>query len=410
MPAQPRITEGSSATKRVKCSSVIDQADETDIKHLTPSELAGVFQSHIDTVGAEPLEECLPSSEHISVLRGRVVGRGEGPYANFSSLTPFGRRVQKLLRLRSWFLQQDGTYKPIDVPGPPGFESWYACFRVFCAVLLMLRYPSGRCVMKLASIEAYFEAFRKLASLHPESCHLCATAEDRCRGEHFAQLRRDLMRASASGPGSSVLFGVEFDPECPWDALFFEASRDDRFWDAEVRRPAISFLARRSFASCPMVSAAAQEAITNIALAARGTRDTGQGMSAGGLLCQGGAGRGTSKTPARNENSEVYWRHLRVQERGLDPFRLQKKSFRGLSARKWGCTPRNGVPSFKRFGRQSSCVSPGRKVLIARTHVPTLGFTCQYCLGSHSNKDCRNRKIGNDSKGKGSGKGRGGRS
>jgi hypothetical protein len=120
-PAIVAQKEEISAFTRVKCSSVIDQSDETEIRSLTSGEVARFFQNHIDVVGAEPLEECCPTPEQISALYDKVVIRGEEPYADFSVLTPFGRRVQKLSRMRSWLLQQDGSYRPIDVPGPPTF-------------------------------------------------------------------------------------------------------------------------------------------------------------------------------------------------------------------------------------------------------------------------------------------------
>ena len=45
------------------------------------------------------------------------------PYVGFSLLTPYGRRMAKVLRHRSWILQEDGTYKPIEVPGPDSFDA-----------------------------------------------------------------------------------------------------------------------------------------------------------------------------------------------------------------------------------------------------------------------------------------------
>ena len=73
------------------------------------------FQNHIDTVGVEPLQD-------------------EEPYADFAVLTPFGRRMQLLMKLGNWIRQSDGTFKAIDAPGPPDFE-WFACFTVYRANL-----------------------------------------------------------------------------------------------------------------------------------------------------------------------------------------------------------------------------------------------------------------------------------
>eukprot|EP00971_Amphidinium_carterae_P066986 1326460-Amphidinium_carterae.2 len=41
-----------------------------------------------------------------------------------------------------------GSYKPADVLGPPDFASWAACYTVYSAVLLILRYDDGKSVVK----------------------------------------------------------------------------------------------------------------------------------------------------------------------------------------------------------------------------------------------------------------------
>eukprot|EP00971_Amphidinium_carterae_P205057 4069660-Amphidinium_carterae.1 len=72
----------------------------------------------------------------------RIVQQGREPYADFSVLTPYGRRMAKMLRHRSWLPQQDGTYRPYEAPGPGDFETWASCFKVFSAALLMLRFEA----------------------------------------------------------------------------------------------------------------------------------------------------------------------------------------------------------------------------------------------------------------------------
>ena len=43
-------------------------------------------------------------------LNTRIVTLRMEPYADFAILTPFGRRVQKGLKLRCWFLQPDAGH------------------------------------------------------------------------------------------------------------------------------------------------------------------------------------------------------------------------------------------------------------------------------------------------------------
>eukprot|EP00971_Amphidinium_carterae_P167511 3319084-Amphidinium_carterae.1 len=54
----------------------------------------------------------------VSAMHSRVVVHKLEPYGDFSLLSRFGRRMQKVLRHRSWMPEEDGTFKPIDSPGP----------------------------------------------------------------------------------------------------------------------------------------------------------------------------------------------------------------------------------------------------------------------------------------------------
>ena len=119
--------------------------------------------------------EAGPTADHIPGLHTRVVKLHLEPYADFSVLTPFGRRMAKVLRHRSWLLQPDGTDRPTEVPGPADMDMWYACWRVFATILLMLRWPSAETapdkdllVCTPAALDQYYEGFRQLVLEHPE--------------------------------------------------------------------------------------------------------------------------------------------------------------------------------------------------------------------------------------------------
>ena len=84
---------GESPKKIVKMSTVIDQQDETDVPTPSRSQVDIYFQNHIDTTGAEPLQEAAPSPEQIA-------DTDEEPYEDFAVLTPLGRRMQQIMKLR----------------------------------------------------------------------------------------------------------------------------------------------------------------------------------------------------------------------------------------------------------------------------------------------------------------------
>ena len=134
-----------------------------------------------------PLPEAEPTEDQLAALQLRVIGRGGTPYADFAVLTPYGRRLQAALRARAWLLQTDGSHKAVIVPGPPDFTAWAACWRVYKAALLCLRYPVGetstrrgneRLVVTVSALDEYFEAFRALGAWH-------LALQQACRAEHF---------------------------------------------------------------------------------------------------------------------------------------------------------------------------------------------------------------------------------
>eukprot|EP00971_Amphidinium_carterae_P323075 6420761-Amphidinium_carterae.1 len=219
-------------SKKLKMSMVLDPTDEGEFTVGAPAQITQWFSNYEQLKGGAPMEEHEPTPEQISALNERVVVFGLEPYADFSILTPFGRRIAKLLRHRSWIQQEDGTFKPLEVPGPGDFATWAACWKVYATTLLMLRFDDGKGgevpVVRPQALEVYFEAFRKLAAEVPEAWHLCARAEDRARAELMPRLRRaDKERAPTS-----------------WDHMFERVATEDRYWDREVRRPALNFLAR----------------------------------------------------------------------------------------------------------------------------------------------------------------------
>ena len=70
--------------------------------------------------------------------------------------------------MTNWIQKPDGTFKAFGVPGPLDFDAWFACAKVYRAILFMLRdsiqtsEALGRSltVVTSAALDAYLEAFR----------------------------------------------------------------------------------------------------------------------------------------------------------------------------------------------------------------------------------------------------------
>lgn len=298
----------------------------------------------------------------------RVVQLGEPPYADFSILTPYGRRVQKQMKARAWTIQQDGTFRALEVPGPPTYKAWAACWRVFRSLLFMLKHPSsGNPVATPACSEEYFENVTRLNEDYPETWYLIMQAEDRCRAEMLERHRRTLTKAAAE---NRLPMNLEFNPAQPWVGCFVFAARDQEHWMKHVIRPAQNFLARGG-------RQMTMEKAENI------------GVSANALEALAGIEQNQSFVP-QAPPARPPRKRRRGQDAEAPPLPSPKKSGKPGAGgqdshpRKWGThyiTDQDGTELCFRFakGKANACPEPCRD---KRTHG------CQHCLGNHSNENC----------------------
>lgn len=377
------------STKKVKTAHVLDQLDESEVLQFTQNELDQAYRNHVEITGSDPPEDSEPTPEQVAALFAKVISRGESPYADFSVLTPFGRRAQRQMKARAWTLQQDGTFRALEIPGPPSFEAWSACWRVYRAALYMLRYPgvapaAPRRVVSTACLEEYYERILKLNMEFPEAWHLIVQAEDRCRSEYFERYRRQLVKATAEG---RLPMGLDFDGTAPWIGVFCFAARNNSFWDEQVVRPAQNFIARggkhmsAEKASNANIPEAAREALENVTAASSDAAHPpppapfGQGVSRQAKRRRRDKEKSKASSPA-------------TTGRKLTPYMKQN----GLYV-----TNADGVEICFRNakGPLGSCPEPCRD---QRDHC------CQICLGRHPNAQCP-RASDKGGGGKSSGKG-----
>ncbi|CAJ1365705.1 unnamed protein product [Effrenium voratum] len=232
--------------KKVKLSSHLDQMDDNEVDLMNRADLEQCYRNFREITGSDPQPEADPTMEQVTGMVAKVVEREESPYADFSVLTPYGKEMQKQMKTRSWLLQEDGTWKGVDVPGPPNYSSWLKCWRVYRTVLLMLKHkPAGTDlplpVVNIAALEEYSDKIAELQAEFPECWHLVWQAEDKCRRDDFERIRRSLTRARVEG---RLPMNLTFKPEQPWVGVFTYAARDGEYWAKNVIRPAQTFLAR----------------------------------------------------------------------------------------------------------------------------------------------------------------------
>ena len=237
----PDITPTKEGMRKIKFNQVVDQGDEGEIPQLDFTIIEEMHKTLVEVKGGTVPAECEPSSDQMSALRTRVVEFKLSPYADFALFTPYHLRHLKHLKFKNHILQPDGSFRTVEVPGPPNFDAWYASWRVFENTLLMIKTKdaSGALapIVSQAALDEYRENFRNLVTEYPESWHLCVTAEDRNRAENFDRIRRNAEKRFLQG------LEPEFKVDRPWDYVFRVAARDRDYWSKHVREPAMIFLA-----------------------------------------------------------------------------------------------------------------------------------------------------------------------
>jgi len=336
-----------SAQRTIKASSLIDPSDESTIPAATADQVKIWYQNFKELKFGDLLPEKEPTPDQICGMHTRVIKLAQEPYADFSLLTPHGRRMAKVLRHRSWVLQQDGTYQPVDVPGPECWETWKACWNVYEVIMLMLRWPpvddesEETLVASPIALEAYFTNFATIVNESPGCWHLCQTAEDRRRAERFPRIARRLGNSLGYTPS--------------WSQVFIEAAQDDKYWDKEVRRPALRFLAS-------------------------GTKTTEKNDNPKNLPYAHSDSGGPAKKKQKRKASGSQ-PPASSKGAGKGKGKGQKKGKQGKdSSLKW--ETREGKSICFKFAKEGSCEAPCPQ---GRAHV------CQICLQPHRNSNCPRR-------------------
>ncbi len=226
-----------SIQKGPKMANFVDSALDSEITVLTKPHLEKLFAAYREARGEFPAEEIEPTEEQISAVH-QLINNGSPPYVDFSIFGPYGRRlIRKLTFISYHYNAPEGTWKRLELPGPPDFDSWWKSWLVLkCTFLLLGGFKPER-------LDLYGEHLRSFITKYGSECwFLVYQADIRMRGEHFERIRRKLqIDFDAHKPND-----LGFDPKTPWDAVFAAAVKDRDFWDSEVRDKALMYLTKVS--------------------------------------------------------------------------------------------------------------------------------------------------------------------
>ena len=231
--SQPQGKPGGGLKENVlKMSSLLDQADESELHPASREQVLNWQQGYLQVMGAPPQEEEDVTDQQLAALNKRVNLQGMAPYVDFSVWLPFGRRAMKSQKFRTYFPLGDGSYLMKDLPGPQNFQQWLTSWRVFKTGAIMLG------IVSLSALQLYERAIEKLVIQWPKVWGLICTAEDKARDERLEKLRRKFdadQQAQRQVP-------QDWDSTHPWTCCFRELAMDEEYWNEQVRHPATSWM------------------------------------------------------------------------------------------------------------------------------------------------------------------------
>ena len=349
--------------RKIKNSQVIDQADEGEIPTLDHTTLDDHYKTLRKAKGGPVRPETEPSPDQIAAMKARVLEMDLAPYADFAIFVNFQGRFSKALKFLNHVLQPDGTFKAVEVSGPPNFDTWTQSWKVYVNTLLTLEVEVAGAkvpVVSLSAMEEYHDMFRDLVKNYPEAWHLLVIAEDRCRGEHFPRVRRELEAQHTRG------LAPNFEPKRPWDEVFRTSARDREYWDRQVREPAILFRTSGKHKEQPGGTGTG----TDLTSAAPSSRARPKKKSQKERLRAQLAKLKEGKEEGSNQDRDLH----RPKGQGKGKDRGSKRDGQGRFI-----TDRQGKPICFGFNN-GDCKGVCPKNMV---HI------CQICMGPHPAKSCR---------------------
>ena len=222
-----------SSERKVKFASILDQGDETEFFMVDDGLRAQWIQRYLETVGGLPDETEEPTPEQLSALHRRLMSGGP-PFADFAVFTPFNRKLQRVMKFRTWIPNGEGGFTAKEIPGPANYHQWLTCYRVFRTAMVMLD------AISLAHLHSYEAVMERLNDLYPTCWHLLISADEKARSEHLVRMKLKVtMAMAAGGPPPKG-----WDALRPWNALFRLLVDDLAYWQEQVHTPAMVWISR----------------------------------------------------------------------------------------------------------------------------------------------------------------------
>ena len=161
-------------------------------------------------------------------MHAKVI-HGLAPFVDMGVWGPYGERLARQMKFTSQVLK-DGQWKSIELPGASNFTVWEEAWRIFRTAAIML------CLASPSVLERYASEFKSRVREYPESWHLAAQADIRCRSEFWMQERRRQEEFHAAHANMS-----SFNMMQPWNSVIKAAANSTEVWHKVFEKPALLF-------------------------------------------------------------------------------------------------------------------------------------------------------------------------
>jgi len=226
--------------RKIKLGNILRQADDTEVPVVDDSIMSTGYArwERLHGIGSRPPPDADVTSEQITGL-AHVLEAGSVPYCDFAIWGPHGHRRERKLRLTGSVFNSDGSFRTVELVGPPTLDVWMDSYQVMITAFIMLD------ALDLGVLHAYRDHIQRLhARYGPDTWLLLYQADTRFRLEHIERTRRNL--ADAHQKAIMANGTTPFEVKRPWNYTFQISLNDASWWALEFVEPAMLFITRSS--------------------------------------------------------------------------------------------------------------------------------------------------------------------
>ena len=220
-PATPTSPAAPVNLRKVKMTAVASQVADTEVNLIEESELVKMYKEYERVYGPNerPPKDAEPTSEQVSAIV-RLLDNGLPPFASFAIFGPYGRRIERKIKLTGMTIGRDGQMRQLELHGPPNIGAWIASYNVLMMILVMKK------AVDLGVLLKYRSHVERLHDRYSDKIWaVLYQAESRCRLDLMDRLRREAVveheTIIAAGGVSS------FNENRPWNTAWPRAANPE---------------------------------------------------------------------------------------------------------------------------------------------------------------------------------------